>query len=670
MFALFRIGYAIGHGDMATVAEYSRNLYFESAGMIVTLITFGKYLEARAKGKTGEALGKLMELAPKKAHVIRDGKEILLPADELTVGDTAAVHPGESIPADGILTEGSGGVDESAITGESLPVLKQPGDFVTCATMLKNGFIKFRVERTGAETTIGKIIKLVDEASATKAPIAKYADKVSGVFVPAVIAVALLVGACWLLAGAGVEFAFSCAVSVLVISCPCALGLATPVAIMVGMGKGAQNGILIKSGEALETAHKIDTVVMDKTGTITEGHPVVTDVISFDMTKENFVAIAAGLEKGSEHPLAEAVLTYAEKNNISAAELCNFTAIFGRGVTAEKDGKSYFGGNAAYMRKNNIDCKICDEKLAALSDEGKTPIIFADENKVIGLIAVADREKKTSAAAIEKFRQMGIDVVMLTGDNKRTAEAIKKRLNVPTAMAEVLPADKEKYIASLQKEGHKVAMIGDGINDAPALTRADVGIAIGAGADIAMESADAVLIKNNLLDAVSAIKLSRAVITNIKQNLFWAFFYNVITIPLAAGAFYPAFGIKLSPMVGAAVMSLSSFCVVMNALRLKFFAAEQEATPQETADEREAQVEETEIIEEREKNMITKELNIEGMMCVHCQKHVNDALAKMDGVEDVTVSLEDKKATVKLSHDIDTNKFKQVIEEAGYTLVV
>lgn len=678
-FAIFRMGWGFGHGDMALVQEYSTNLYFESAGMIVTLITVGKYLEARAKGQTSKALEKLMDLAPKQACVVRGGVEQVIPAEELVAGDEVIVRPGERIPADGMVLSGTTSVDESAITGEPIPVEKQAGDKVTSATINKQGSIHFSAERVGEDTTISQIIRLVDEASASKAPIARMADKIAGVFVPAVIAIAVLAGAVWLAMGASVEFAFSIAICILVISCPCALGLATPVAIMVGTGKGAENGILIKSGEALEIAQSVDTVVMDKTGTITEGRPVVTDITTVNgVSEQEFLAIAAGLEKGSEHPLAEAVMTAARERGIAPKAMTDFKALFGRGVEAEADGHVYAAGNDKLMAEKGIDLTPYEAHLASLADDGCTPLIFAEDDRVIGILAAADVEKATSREAIARFRAMGIDVVMLTGDNARTAEAIR-RMDIPKVIAGVLPENKAEHIKKLQAEGHRVAMIGDGINDAPALAQADLGMAIGAGTDVAIESADAVLMKSDLLDAVSAIRLSKAVLKNIKENLFWALIYNVICIPLAAGILYPAFGIKLSPVIGAAAMSLSSVCVVMNALRLRFFKPDHGAEPsaEQTAaavssdrkDHEAADSAAAQPVQEKEAIRMEKTLKIEGMMCAHCQKHVHDALAKMDGVTDVTVDLEGGKADVKATHDIPEADFRKVIEDAGYELV-
>ena len=698
VFAIFRMSWGLGHGDLALVSQYSMNLYFESAGMIVTLIDIGKYLEARAKGKTSTAIEKLMDLAPKQATVLRNGIETVIPVEDLVVGDEIVIRPGESIPADGIISEGSTSVDESAITGESIPVEKQTGDKVTSATINKTGFIHIKAQRVGSDTTISQIIKLVDEASASKAPIAKLADTISGYFVPAVIAIALVTGIVWyFVLGYSAEFAFSTAIAVLVISCPCALGLATPVAIMVGTGKGAENGILIKSGEALETAHAIDTVVMDKTGTITEGRPKVTDIISFKGSDDQLVTIAAALEKGSEHPLAEAINTYAADHSLTGKTASDFKALFGRGVQAVIDGKTYYAGNIRLMDEVHIDTTAITATLNTLADDGKTPLLFADEKEVIGIIAVADVEKETSAEAIADFAKMGINVVMLTGDNQRTAEAIRQRLNIPQVIAGVLPQDKEKHIAALQAEGHKVAMIGDGINDAPALAKADLGMAIGAGTDVAIESADAVLMRSDLLDAVSAIRLSKAVIKNIKENLFWAFFYNVICIPLAAGLLYPAFGIRLSPMIGAAAMSLSSFTVCMNALRLRFFQTTHssrvsretridKSQPAVTASESpkadtaaatslsadnsaEDKLKVSTVPQKGNDETMEKTLKIEGMMCQHCQNHVHEALSAMDGVTAVTVDLEGKKADVTLSKDIPMEDFAKVIADAGYELV-
>lgn len=572
IFAIFKIGYGLGHGDVDMVMHYSMDLYFESAATILTLITFGKYLEARSKGKTSEAINKLLDLAPKTAAVIRNGEEMVLPVEAVLIDDVIVVRPGQSIPVDGIVIEGSTSVDQSALTGESIPVEKQPGDTVIGATINKSGYFKFKAQKVGEDTTLSQIVKLVEEAGASKAPIAKLADKISGIFVPAVIGIAILASVIWLIAGASPEFALSIGIAVLVISCPCALGLATPVAIMVSTGKGAANGILIKSAQALEIAHKVNTVVLDKTGTVTEGKPEVTDIITNGvLTEQELLETAASIEKPSEHPLADAIVKKAEEAGLAGKEVTDFKAISGRGIIARIENGVYYAGNLALMEENGISVEKYSKYSNDFAENGKTPLYFAKDKEMIGLIAAADVVKPTSRRAIDQFKTMGIDVVMLTGDNKKTAEAIRKQLNISRVIAEVLPQDKESEIRNIQNTGKKVAMIGDGINDAPALVRADVGIAIGAGTDIAIESADIVLMKSDLLDAVTAVQLSKATIKNIKENLFWAFFYNSIGIPLAAGVFYTLLGWKLNPMFAAAAMSLSSVCVVTNALRLKFF---------------------------------------------------------------------------------------------------
>lgn len=572
IYAIYKIGYGLGHGDMAVVHSFTMDLYFESAGMILALITLGKFFEARAKGKTSDAITKLMNLAPKTATVLRNGREQEIPVEEVTLGEILIVKAGESIPVDGILTEGSSSIDESALTGESIPVEKQAGDKVIGATINKSGYFKMQATKVGDDTTLAQIVRLVDEATSSKAPIAKLADKVSGIFVPVVILIAVAATVCWLIAGQSFEFALSIGISILVISCPCALGLATPTAIMVGTGKGAANGILLKSAEALETAHGIDTVVLDKTGTITKGQPAVTDMAAVNGTDETgLLQVAASLEKLSEHPLAEAIVSEAESRNIPFLLVKNFRQIPGQGIIGEIDGQKCYAGNRRMLEENHIE----GGKLMALGDEmaneGKTPLFFARGNQLMGAIAVADVVKPTSKQAIDELKQMGIETIMLTGDNARTAEAIKRQVGVSRVVAEVMPQDKEREVRTLQDAGKRVAMVGDGINDAPALARADVGIAIGAGTDVAIESADIVLMKSDLLDAVTAIQLSKAVIRNIKENLFWAFFYNVIGIPVAAGIFFTAFGWKLSPMIGAFAMSFSSVFVVSNALRLRFF---------------------------------------------------------------------------------------------------
>lgn len=572
IFAIFRIGYGLGHGDMDMVMKYMHDLYFESGATILTLITLGKYLEARSKGKTSEAITKLLDLAPKTASVLREDKEVEIPVEEVVLNDIILVRPGQSIPVDGVIIEGSSAVDQSALTGESIPVEKQIGDQVIAATINKTGFFKFKAEKVGDDTTLAQIIQLVEDASSSKAPIAKLADKISGIFVPVVIIIAIFATIVWLLLGYPFEFALSIGIAILVISCPCALGLATPVAIMVGTGKGASNGILIKSAEALETLHTIQTVVLDKTGTITEGKPKVTDIITMHgISEEDLIGIAASMEKQSEHPLAEAIVEKAMETGIVLRQVDNFNAIAGKGIVSVMDGKEYKAGNLALMNHFGISIGQYEKEADSFAEEGKTPLFFAVDNSLIGIIAVADVVKPTSQEAILQLKAMEIDVVMLTGDNKKTAEAIRKQLNMDRVVAEVLPQDKEREVRNIQESGRRVAMIGDGINDAPALARADVGIAIGAGTDVAIESADIVLMKSDLLDAVTAIQLSKATIKNIKENLFWAFFYNTLGIPIAAGVFYLSFGFKLNPMFGAAAMSLSSVFVVSNALRLRFF---------------------------------------------------------------------------------------------------
>ncbi len=574
IFAIYRIGYGLGHGDMNLVILYSHDLYFESAGMILALITMGKYLEARSKGRTSEAISKMLDLAPKIATVIRDGNEVEVPVEEVVVDDILVVRPGQNIPVDGLITEGSASIDQSALTGESIPVEKNIGDKVIAATTNKTGYFKFRATQVGEDTTFAQIIELVEEASSSKAPISKLADKISGIFVPVVIIISAFATITWLLLGYPFEFAMSIGIAVLVISCPCALGLATPVAIMVATGKGASHGILIKSAEALETLHSVSSVVLDKTGTITEGQPKVTDIIVFNDTSEKeFLRIAASIEKPSEHPLAEAIISKANEKSIDTTEVDSFKAVSGRGIEAIINNKDYKAGNLAYMEENNVDVKEHIRMADKFADEGKTPLFFAKNKKLIGVIAVADVIKPTSKTAIKQLKNMGLHVVMLTGDNTRTANAIQKQLDLDHVVADVLPQDKEKEIRRLQDSGSKVAMIGDGINDAPALARADVGVAIGAGTDVAIESADIVLMNSNLQDGVTAIELSKATIKNIKQNLFWAFFYNTLGIPLAAGVLYIPFALTLNPMFAAAAMSLSSVFVVTNALRLRFFKA-------------------------------------------------------------------------------------------------
>ena len=652
IFAIYRMGYGLGTQNMELVHRYLHDLYFESAVMILALINIGKYLEARSKGKTSEAIQKLIDLAPKTALVERNGQVVEIAAEDVLTGDILQVKPGSSIPADGVVVEGMTSVDEAAITGESMPVEKKEGDTVTAATLNKTGFIRMRAVKVGQDTTFSQIIRLVEEASSSKAPIARMADKIAGIFVPTVMGIALLTGIVWLFMGAEFEFALSCAIAVLVISCPCALGLATPVAIMVGTGKGAENGILIKSGEALEITHNVQSVVLDKTGTITEGKPIVTDIISFGMSENEILEIGAALEKKSEHPLAEAVLLKAKGMELPNAE--NFAAIPGKGITAKIQGNVYYAGNQKLIKEQGISCEKALSSIEKLSEEGKTPLILADEKQTLGVIGVADVVKPTSAKAIQELKKLGIQVIMLTGDNARTAKAIQKQLDIDTVIAEVLPQDKEREISRLQEEGKTVAMVGDGLNDAPALARADVGIAIGAGTDVAIESADIVLMKNDLQDVATAIELSKAVIRNIKQNLFWAFFYNVCGIPLAAGVLYPVFGLKLSPMFGAAAMSLSSLFVVSNALRLRFFHSLKKGKTQ------------PENIQEKkeEKNMYT--MKIEGMMCPHCQAAVTKALEALEGTK-AEVNLEKKEAYVETG--LEKEALKKAVEDAGYQVL-
>lgn len=681
IFAIYRIGYAMGHGDMMVVHQYAHDLYFESAGTILTLITIGKYLETKSKGKTSEAITKLLNLAPKTVTAVRDGVEQVVDAADVEKGEIFLVKPGESVAVDGIVLEGKSSFDESAITGESIPVPKQEGDTIVSASINKSGLIRAKATKVGEDTTIAQIIRLVEEASSSKAPIAKMADKIAGVFVPAVITIALITGVIWLISGATFEFAMSTAIAVLVISCPCALGLATPVAIMVGTGKGAENGILIKSGDALETAHQIDTVVLDKTGTITQGKPVVTDIICAagkNADKTQLLQIAGSLEKGSEHPLAEAIVNYCLTNNISLEKVTDFNALFGKGIEGTMSGTHYYAGNEKMMEEKGISLSTEQKnQIQALAKQGRTPLLFADEKQFLGIVAVADVVKPTSKEAVQKFRDYGIHVIMLTGDNEVTAQAIKEQVGIDEVVAGVLPTQKEEKISALKQAGHKVAMIGDGVNDAPALASADVGIAIGAGTDIAIESADIVLMKNDLLDAVGAVKLSKAVIRNIKENLFWAFFYNSIGIPLAAGVLYPLFQIKLNPMFGAAAMSLSSVCVVSNALRLRWVklhdAKKTQSEPhQDVAASTIADINQHNALDnnikstnnDKGESTMTTTISIEGMMCAHCQAHVEKALKEVAGVTEVTVSLENKNAVVTGDASVET--LKQAVVDAGY----
>mgnify|MGYP002639232689 CR=1 FL=1 len=661
IYAIYKIGIGLGHGDMEMVHSFTMDLYFESAGMILTLITLGKTLEARAKGKTSDAITKLMNLAPKTATVERDGQEISVPVEEVCQGDTLIVKAGESVPVDGVVVEGFSAVDESALTGESIPVEKHVGDKVIGATINKSGYFKMQATKVGDDTTLAQIVRLVDEATSSKAPIAKLADKVSGIFVPTVITIALVAIVGWLLAGYGFEFALSIGISILVISCPCALGLATPTAIMVGTGKGATNGILIKSAEALETAHNVDTVVLDKTGTITQGTPAVTNILCGNgIRQKELMQVAASLEKLSEHPLADAIVSEAEKNGLAFLPVSDYKQIPGEGIIGRISGQLCLAGNRRLMASNGISDGDLLKQGEAMAVDGKTPLFFARAGQLMGVIAVADVVKPTSSQAVKELSSMGIEVVMLTGDNAKTAEAIRRQVGVDRVVAEVFPQDKEKEIRRLQEMGKKVAMVGDGINDAPALARADVGIAIGAGTDVAIESADIVLMKSDLLDVSTAIQLSKAVIRNIKQNLFWAFIYNIIGIPIAAGLFYLSFNLKLNPMIGAFAMSFSSVFVVSNALRLKWFKAKHNTTMDIDSSSHEKR---------KEESKMEKVLNIEGMVCGNCVKHVHKALMEISGIQEAVVDLESKTAQVQLSQAVSDEVLKAAIEDAGYELV-
>ena len=685
VFAIYQIGIGLGYQDMETVHNYTMDLYFESSAMILALITLGKFLETKSKGKTSEAITKLLHLAPKTATVIRNGEEQEIPVEEVVVGDRIVIKPGQSIPVDGVIIGGSSSVDQSALTGESIPVEKNVGDKVIAASVNKMGSFHMEAQKVGDDTTLAQIIQLVEDANASKAPIAKLADKISGIFVPVVITIAVIATIVWLILGYPFEFALSIGIAVLVISCPCALGLATPVAIMVGTGKGAEYGILIKSAEALEVAHSVKTVVLDKTGTITEGKPKVTDVVPSEyISEQELLSVAASMEKPSEHPLADAIVAYAQEKKVGFLPTELFKAVSGQGITASMNGTEYYAGNISFISQY-VDVGSFEELSNTFADQGKTPLYFADSNHILGVIAVADVVKPTSAEAISQLKDMHIDVVMLTGDHKKTAQAIQKQLGIDRVVAEVLPQDKEREIRALQEGGHKVAMVGDGINDAPALARADVGIAIGAGTDIAIESADIVLMKNSLLDVVTAIRLSKATIRNIKENLFWAFFYNSIGIPLAAGVFFSLLGWKLNPMFGAAAMSLSSVCVVLNALRLKFFkprhmtsASENlqnntETCPIQTVAEQPAsptvsQIENNQTKDEGEKQVMTKIMNINGMSCGHCKATVEKILNGFDGVH-ATVDLDKKCAVMEVSGPIDEKAMMDAVNEAGFEAV-
>ena len=673
VFAIYQIGFGLGHGDGDLVAKYHMDLYFESAGMILTLITLGKFLETRSKGKTSQAITRLMDLAPKTARVLREGGEMEIPVEEVLVGDRIVVRPGQAIPVDGTVVEGASAVDESALTGESLPVDKGPGDKVAAASINKSGSFVFEATRVGQDTTLAQMIRLVEEASSSKAPIAKLADKVAGVFVPVVMVIAAVTALVWLAVTRSPEQALTAGVAVLVISCPCALGLATPVAIMVGTGKGAENGILVKSAEALETLHAIDTVVLDKTGTLTQGRPQVTDILpAGGVTESALLGLAACLEAPSEHPLGAAIVEEAGARGLPRQPVERFAAVHGRGVEAVLGGRRCLAGNRAMMEEAGVDLSAWEDRAQALAAQGKTPLYFAKDTSLLGLIAVADTPKPTSRDAVAAFRSLGIDVIMLTGDNRRTADAIGAQLGVTEVMAEVLPQDKERKVSELQSQGRKVAMVGDGINDAPALARADVGLAIGAGTDVAIESADIVLMKSDLLDAAAAVELSRATIRNIKENLFWAFFYNSLGIPLAAGVFFPLLGWQLNPMFAAAAMSLSSVCVVSNALRLRFFkskfrASRREENPviqqpravQDSNDD-------NSTTQQGGTTAMTKTMKIEGMMCAHCSGRVEKALNDLPGV---TAAVNLEAGTASITGDAPDDVLTKAVTDAGYKVV-
>lgn len=650
IYAIFMMGYDLGHGQIHQAHQYMMQLYFESAAMILTLISLGKYLESRSKKKTTEAIEKLIHLMPSVATILKDGQEKEVAIEDVQVGDIVVVKSGQSIPLDGVIIDGQTSIDESMITGESLPVDKTVNDRVIGATMNVEGYIQVQVTHTSQEATLSQIIELVEEASSSKAPIAKLADRISGIFVPIVIVISLVTFILWMTLGQQTfHFALTCAIAVLVISCPCALGLATPTAIMVGTGKGAQLGILIKSAENLELLSKAQSIILDKTGTITQGKPQVTQIEALHMSEDELLTLAASIENSSQHPLAKAIVAYAKEKKISLQKVEQFEMLSGKGLKGWIHGKMILSGNQRLMKEHDIDLSPVEALAQQLSNHGKTPLYYAYNGQIIGLIVVSDVLKQTSAKAIEQLKAMGLSVYMLTGDNRLTANAIGKELGIQV-IAEVLPQDKEKHIRDLQAQNQRVIMVGDGINDAPALMRADVGIAMTSGTDIAMDSADIVLMKNDLLDVVNAIELSHAVLKNIKENLFWAFFYNVIGIPIAAGLFYPFFGWLLDPMFGAAAMSLSSVFVVSNALRLRFFKPKYQNQ-----------------IRKQEVNQMEKKMNIEGMMCPNCQKHVSQALNSIEGVK-ATVDLENHCAYLQLDHDIEESLLVKAVEDAGYSV--
>ena len=676
IFAIYMMAYGFGHGDLDLVDVYRKNLYFESSAMILTLITLGKYLEEKSKNKTRSSLSKLMDLAPKTATVLENNEEVQKNIEDVKVGDVIMVRPGEAVAVDGKIIEGASSLDESAVTGESIPVQKSVGDRVISASINTTGSFKFQAEKVGEDTTISQIIKLVDEANQSKAPIAKLADEIAGVFVPAVLIIAALTFGVWMALGYGFENALNFAISVLVISCPCALGLATPVSIMVATGKSADFGLLFKNAEVLENLHKIDVIVMDKTGTITEGKPILTDIVT-DLDQDEFLKIAGSIEKNSQHPLASAIINYAKENDIDLEEITNFNSVSGRGLNGEIAGNKYLAGNIEYMLEESIDLKDFKKKAEELAGEGKTSMYFANESEVLGIISVKDLPKNSSKDAIKLLRGMGKKIIMLTGDNEKTAEAIADEIGVDQTLAGLLPQDKNKEIDKIQKSGKKVLMIGDGINDAPSLAKADIGMAIGHGTDVAIESSDVVLMRSDLLDVVSALELSSATIKNIKENLFWAFFYNTIGIPLAAGLLYPHFGIKLSPMFGAFAMSMSSVFVVNNALRLRRFKPRGINSLEGKNHENEKILHEEknsksiknlhEENEKKEENKLTT-IKVEGMMCEHCEKRVSEALEKTRKAKNVLAKHED--GTVKfVDSGITAEEIKKAVEEAGYKII-
>lgn len=657
LFSMFKIAYGFGHQNFEIAHSFSHELYFESSAMILTLVTVGKYLESKSKLKTTDSIEKLMNLAPKTANIIEDGKEKTILADDLEKGDIIIVKPGEKIAVDGTIIEGTGYIDQSSITGESIPVQKSVGDEVISATINKNGSFKYKASKVGEETTLSQIVKLIEDAGNSKAPIARIADKVSAVFVPIVLAISLITAIIWLAVGQSFEFALSNAIAVLVISCPCALGLATPVAIMVGTGKAAENGILIKSAEALEVLHKADTIVLDKTGTITKGEPEVTDIIVLDekLDENEFLKICASAEKLSEHPIADAIVKKAKSLNLETYTAEDFSAEIGLGINAKINKKSVIAGNEKFLKSNNIQINDKEKIINNLTKDGKTPVFFAIDNKLSGIVAVSDTIKDSSVEAIKKFKKLGLNVIMLTGDNKDTANAVKNRLEIDEVIAEVFPKDKEQKISQLKQNRKTVVMVGDGINDAPALMQANVGIAIGKGTDIAIDCADIVLLKNTLDDVVTAIELSKKVMKNIKMNLFWAFFYNILGIPVAAGILYPAFAIRLSPMIGSAAMSLSSVCVVTNALRLKFFKTKNNINNEKTD-------------ETKGKIIMKKTFKVNGMMCEHCKANVEKALNTIQSIKETEIDLESKNVTISSECEIGNDEIKEVIENAGYSV--